>query len=382
MNKFVWFCVATFASFLGTSSISFFSVVLLDLGISLQESARILGAPFVPVVVCILLSGELVRRFGALRLAVFGQVLTCLAYWSFIFTMERADLAVISRFIAGMGFGVFFPAALVYARSLVDGKNSAFLFGIYSTMIPLPNLIGPGMAEAIYRSGGYQAMIIVCGVPIVFGLAVSLVLPNDVVAAAPAKPKPFLEVALNKASVVPNAAIVIVGLLWGFMLSFMALFLSKRGIESTIFFSSATLALVVSRFTVMAWVGGLERSLVCGFGLLLMSLGYVCLVAIEVSSYSVLWAASIFGLGYSFVFPVLSLWATDGFPVAERARPMAVFSALFQAGIFALPLLVAVGADLSIDACLYALSVASVIVGCLLFAHGLHRQFMAFCRKL
>jgi MFS family permease len=98
--------------------------------------------------------------------------------------------------------------------------------------------------------------------------------------------------------------------------------------------------MVLSRFTVMAWLGKRPRHLTAGGGLLLMGLGYAVLPLSSSSAVLVATAAVIFGLGYSTVFPVLSLWATDQFEAAERGRAMAVFTAFFQGSIFVVPLVV------------------------------------------
>jgi MFS family permease len=338
-RRFYLFCAVTFLSFLGTSSISYFSVIFAAYGMTVDEIGRIFSAALVPVVLGILFCGALLGRFTSLQLAFAGQVLTLVGYASFMVTISHPNGALLSRFLVGAGFGLFFPAALIYARTLVSGPNTVFLFGIYSTMIPLPNFLGPGLAEVIYVNWGVTPLLWSFAAPIAVALLLTLLLPK------PNRPVPsngllsYAAIIRTKSAFLPNAAIVIVGLLWGFMLSFMALYLSAQKVPATVFFSAATLSMVVSRFTVMAWLGKKPRELTAGSGLILMGLGYAMLPICGSHVALVGISAIIFGLGYSTVFPVLSLWATDQFELSQRGRAMAVFTGFFQAAIFLVPLI-------------------------------------------
>jgi len=373
---FIAFSVATFISFVGTSSISYFSVMLADSGMSKATIGWVLSSALLSTVPGILLCGGLLSRFSALQLAVMGQGISLLAYASFIVTFSHPLLAALSRFMVGAGFGLFFPAALLYARTLISGPNAVFLFGLYSTMIPLPNLIGPGLAEAIYQRAGIQPVLWTFTACVAVGWGLSLLLPAMPKSERVAAPLSYWRILFNKQALLPHLAIVTVGLLWGFMLSFIALYLHATGISATIFFSTATLAMVASRFTIMAWLGRHSRYLVSGLGLLLMSGGYIILPWAPDEVAVVFSAALIFGLGYSFAFPVLSLWATDHYPQAQRGRPMAIFTALFQGGIFAIPLLAGVFSEaLSLDVILHLLAVVSGVLALLVFVRGvMHRN--------
>lgn len=368
-SGFVLFCIATFLSFLGTSSISYFSVVFSQFGMSQSEIGLIFSSALVPAVLGILLCGELLNRFTSLQLVITGEVVTLLSFASFLFTISHPIGAAVSRFLAGAGFGLFFPAALIYARSLISGPNAVFLFGIYSTMIPLPNLIGPGLAELIFASAGATAMICAFVAPISTGLVISLCLPKPGPQRRVADQPGYWQIISDRSAILPNSAIAMVGLMWGFMLSFMALYLHRAHVPATTFFSSATGAMVVSRFTVMAWLGRWPRHLVAGLGLILMACGYAALALASPGVGIVVGSALVFGLGYSTAFPVLSLWATDGYPAAQRGRPMAVFTASFQASIFVVPFIVGlVGGLIGIGGALLSLAAASGVFGLWLVA--------------
>ena len=155
------------------------------------------------------------------------------------------------------------------------------------------------------------------------------------------------------------------------MLSFLALVLAERGVPVGLFFVAATGTMVVSRFTVMAWLGAKPRHAVAGAGLCLMGAGYALLWALPAGSATTLFAAVVFGLGYSTAFPVLSLWATDHHAPERRGRPMAVFTTVFQAGIFLVPLLAGrVGALLGLGEVLIGLAGVALVAGLFVLAAG------------
>jgi len=334
---FYLFCATTFLSFLGTSSISYFSVVFSGYGMSVAEIGNIYSSALLPVVVGILFCGSLLARFSPFQIALVGQAITLAAYASFFRTISDPSGALMSRFLVGAGFGLFFPAALIYARTLISGPNTVFLFGIYSTMIPLPNFFGPGLAEIIYLNYGVPALLWAFTIPIGASLLLMWFLPRSDAPSRSIELFSYLTILRAKSILLPNLAIAVVGLMWGFMLSFMALYLSTIKVPTSVFFSGATLSMVVSRFTIMAWLGRKPRQLTAGIGLVLMGLGYAILPLCGSNQLAVGTSALVFGLGYSTVFPVLSLWATDQFELAQRGRAMAVFTAFFQGAIFVVP---------------------------------------------
>jgi hypothetical protein len=160
----------------------------------------------------------------------------------------------------------------------------------------------------------------------------------------------------------PNLSILAVGLVWGFVISFMALLLHRRAIPTPFFFSTTTATLIASRFTLLRYLSARPRQLVVALGLGLMGLAYLMIFP---TNDRVVVAAGgvVFGLGYSMAFPILSVWVSDQFRAEERGKPVALFSALFHAGIFLLPLVVGVLSPfLSLDAVLVILAVLGLLV--------------------
>src|SRR5262249_5107671 len=153
--------------------------------------------------------------------------------------------AAASRFLVGAGFGLFFPGGLVYVRSLIPGPNPVFMLGIYTTMITLPNFFGPGIAEIIYRTSCVRPLLLAFTLPHILSPLLMRFLPHSTKPIRSSKLLGYVAILRTKSILVPNSAITIVGLLWGFMLSFMALYLETVNVLATVFLSGATLSMLV-----------------------------------------------------------------------------------------------------------------------------------------
>jgi len=341
-RAFYVFCGLAFLSFLTTSTLTYLSVMLASVGMAPTDIGAVLGSPLIPTVAGVLFAGKLIHRYGALPVAIAGQVLTLLSFLGMGLVLADPLGAMIARFMVGLGAGLVFPAMLIYARGLLSGPNTVYWFGIFTSMVPLPNFIGPPLAEWYFTHHGSQWFFPVFALP----LLVSIVMMKFVEADIPAPQTGatstgYMRLLTKKSLWLPYAAIITVGQLWGFMLSFMALLLQGHAIPVGFFFTSATLAMLLSRFTIMRWLGRKPAHWVVAGGLISMSAGYLALSSLALSGPIVAMAGVVFGIGYSTAFPVLSLWVADQFPLAERGQPMALFTAVFQASIFGLPYLVA-----------------------------------------
>lgn len=339
-RAFIIFSTATFLTFMAISSIAYFSVIFSEAGLSKQEIGWVLSAALVPTVVGVLICGELTSKFSALELAVAGQIIIGLAYASFLFTTHHVWMAATSRALVGFGYGLFFTAGLIYARSLITGNNAVFWFGIYTTMMPLPNLVGPGLAELLYHRAGITVVLAIFTGLAIVGIGMTRTLPAMPRQTVLEKHVGYRQILKSKETALAFFAIVVAGLMWGFSLSFVSLLLHESGVPTTTFFTATTLTMVLSRFTAMAWFGKKSKYLVIALGMLLMAIGYASLALFNTHSLLVILAGCFFGFGYSMSFPVLSLWATEPYPLAQRGRPMATITSFFQAGSFVVPMLV------------------------------------------
>jgi MFS family permease len=335
------FTAATFLAFLTSSTLSYLAVILTSEGMTTDDVGMVLSSPLIPITLAILFSGGIIDRYGAYRTALIGLIVFLASFLSLQFAMRSAVAATLARGAIGVGFGLFFPAAMVHARSFLQGPRTAYLFGIFSSMVPMPQVIGPGLAEWYFQHFGPSYLFFVFSTPMIIGIAVCVFYCGD---RAPSGTKNipgpgYLRLLASPAVLVPNLTIFIVGLVWGFSVSFMALLLHESGVPNAYFFSSCTIALLVCRFTILAKLSLWPKPIAAASGLLLMGCAYLFAGGALGDELAVVVIGAVFGAGYSMAFPILGTWVSDQFRAEQRGKPMALFSAVFHGGMYIVPII-------------------------------------------
>ena len=372
-RDFWLFCVATFLGCLTSSTIAYLSVILSSLGVPQAQIGMILSSPLVPVTFAILLSGPLISRFSALGVMLCGQLISLLAFLSLQWDVANPVWAGAGRVLLGLGFGMFFPAALVYAKSKLQGPKTAYLFGIAASMVPLPNIVGPPLAEAYFLAFGIKLFFVVFALPLMASILMLMTLGDEPASnrANASRDLEYWRLLTMRSIGVPLYSVLVVGLAWGFVVSFMSLLLHRRGLNTVYFFSTCTATLFFSRFVILGLLVRTPKEAVVALGLALMAASFFVIGTSGIHPIVVVAAGVAFGLGYSVAFPVLSVWVSDQFRAEQRGKPVALLSALFQFGIYAVPYIVASSAGiLSLDAVMIWLSgVAGSLSVALIIAH-------------
>lgn len=364
------FCAAVFLAFLTNSTTAYFSVILSAAGMSERVIGEILSSPLLPVPVAILISGPLIERYSARNVVIAGQSISLASFIGLQLALPSPGWVALCRMTLGLGFGIFFPAGMVYAKSKLRGPSTPYFFGIYAAMVTLPVVAAPSIAEWYLRRYGLHYLFWAMAVPLLLALPLMAIACTAETRARtrgrdpPPPAEGYLALLTRKSLLVPNLSIVVVGLMWGFAVSFMALFLFRSGLPAATFFSSCTTTLILSRVLVLRFLAHRSREAVVAGGMAGMAAAYGMLSAWPVNPLIVVIGGIVFGLGYSFTFPVLSVWVSDQFPPEARGRPVALFGALFHLGIFAVPVVVGhASAVVSLRAVLATLGAVALTFG-------------------
>jgi len=335
-------CVATFLTFLTGSQGALLAVVLERKGIGRAEIPLVLSANGVTAVGALAVAGYVVPRLGVLTTVRAGTFLMFIAYLSLEATAEGFWTSMASRLVQGVGFGLFMPAAMIYARATLALKGSAYLFGIYAAMITLPNLVGPALAEFYLGYFGLFGFFIFGAMPAAVAVLVTILLrPSEHEARVAAQPK-LRGVLFDGANALALMAIFVVGILYGFVGAYMAPFLMSEGIAIASFFAAFTISFFVARFWLLRFVEGVRRSMLISGGLALMAIGYLGVANVK-DAVAVVTAGIFVGLGYSVAYPNLSLWILDRYEASQRGMPASVFNAAYFLGFYISPLIVGWG---------------------------------------
>lgn len=338
-REFWIFTLATFLAFFTNTQAAYLSVLLQRAGLSTHDIGIVLAAYGAGVLVFSFLSGAIANKLGVLLSVRVGLTAIALGYASHEITFGNETGMIVSRFVQGAGFGIFLAPAMSYAKSRLGKQKFIYLFGVYASMVPLPQAFGPALAELYATLYGTNGLFTVGSIPIVLALLLTIPLRSLALLSGAAAPLSFLQVARSPAIRIPLFAIAVVGVMFGFITSFMALVLTQKAIPIAAFFSTFSIAMFASRFLLLRRIDRYSRQFVVASGLLLMGLSYSG-VAIADGSVIAIAAGILFGLGYSVAYPLLSTWATEGFDAAARTTPLAVFNTVFNAGILLTPYLV------------------------------------------
>lgn len=338
-SDFWLFAAATFSLFTTNSMLALLSVVFKSKGMAPEHIGIVLSAPALPILATMLLAGPVISRFGTLQVARAGTAIILAAYLSFTFTIDSFMGAVASRVAHGIGYALFMPAAMIYADGKLTAHRKIYYFGIYSSMFPLPNVIGPPLAEAYLRSFGTDRFFWYTALPALLGTV--LVYAIKPAARAPVQRTSLLEYAdllRQRGLWIPYGSVFCVGMFFGFVVSFMALLLQNRHTPVSYFFATFTVCLFASRFLLLRYLQQLSRAALFTGGLALLSSSYL-LLGLAAQPLAAVLAGILFGLGYSVAYPTLSVWVAQQFAPEKQGMPLTLFNALFTLGIFLLPLL-------------------------------------------
>jgi len=332
------FAAATFAVFTTNSMLALLSVVLKKQGLPADLIGVVLAAPAPSILITMLLAGPIITRFGALQIARAGALIMLMSYLSFELTVDSFYGAMGSRVCHGIGYALFMPAAMIYADSNLTGEHKVYYFGIYASMFPLPNVIGPPLAEAYLRYVGVERLFLFTALPSLLGaILVFSLTPTVKTAVAHAALGDYLHLLRQRSLWSPYAGIFVVGAFYGFAISFMALLLDARHIPVSYFFVTFTVCLFSSRFLLLRYIQRLPKVFVLAAGLAFLSCAYLVL-ALNAAPGATIVAGVVFGLGYSVAYPTLSVWVTQQFPSDKQGMPLTLYNAIFTLGIFMLPL--------------------------------------------
>jgi len=329
---------ATFLVFLSHSTITFLAVILRDSGIGEAGIGVVISAPLVPVLVGMFLSGYLMERFGPLRVVRAGFVMILIAHLSLEATITSFKGVYLSRAFHGLGYGIFMPASMTYVKGKLRPERMVHPFGIYASMILMPNIMGPWLMENLYASIGLRGLFIFTAVPSLLGNLLAQVPGAGAIPEARKENVSYGQL-LRLPIIRPLLlAIFAVGMVYGIVPTMMALYLKMNSIAMVYYFTPFTVALFTGRFVVIRLLERFGRKNLVTAGFLLIGISHLWLVSFHTPSAAIL-AGIIIGLGYSLEYPSLSVWISGRFDPTERGKPVALLNMFFHTGIFITPLI-------------------------------------------
>jgi len=290
-----------------------------------------------------LVCGMFIAKRGALIGVLLGCSLAILGHLALDVFAEFEASMYAARIVHGIAMGFFLPAVITFSKSMLTGKNETANFGVFTSMIPGANLIGPTLGEQYLIEFGNENYFFVTAIP----GAISLILfaflfvryskeetKHDVVHG-------YWQVVKEREITVPIIGIVFPGLLWGFVLTYVSLSLNTAGLSIGVFFVSLTTFLFIGRFLVLRIIGGMKREFVVLVSTVVMSLALV-LVSVYSTNTVAAVSGALFGVSYSISYPVFSMWVANSISPNLKPQAVALTNTLFNTYLYSAPLLCAI----------------------------------------
>lgn len=228
-STFVLLCVSTFLLFTTGSTLAVLSLVLEKSGHSPRAIGIVLASPMVLVILAILMTGKILRLLDPLWVAWAGQLVMLLSFAGFEWCISSIVGASICRAVFGLGFGVYLAASTFVARDMLTGPRTIYLFGLFSSMITLPNVIGPALAECVLDHVGLKGYFLWLSVPALLAvLILSRLCLTSRIARSAVVPPPVSYFSFFSSGAFRQASVtnLIVGACWGMAFGYGAMHLA------------------------------------------------------------------------------------------------------------------------------------------------------------
>jgi MFS family permease len=322
--------VGTFLCFSATSQLSYLAVILKQAGIADPGIGVISAAWSVAAIVGPVLSRGLIDRYGAVRTIIFGWFLILVSFAALQASYAAVVPATVCRAVAGLGFGIFIPAGIVAVNARVVLPAQVYYLGVFSSMMYIPNLFGPVVAEGFIDHLGPNGFFLAMSLPILAGICVvtSFVRTQSAVQHHPDSAS-YLVLLRQPILVIICTAIFTSGLLWAFVSTFLALWMRQSELDVGLFFTPFAATMIVSRFGLLRFASARSKQAVLAAALALMGAAHVVL-ATGIGSTSAIAAGVLFALGYSALFPTAIVWANSKIVSDLQSRMAALLNVVFN----------------------------------------------------
>lgn len=317
------------------------------------------------------LAGRVMDGSGRRVVILAGGVLHLIACALFLTVSSIGPWLIVVRVIQGFAQGALFSSLFTFAADIVPASRRTEGLGLFGVFGMLPFSLGGLLGDFVLARGTYHDLFLVSAFIALAALLASIPLrePERPRAAAGAGAG-FLG-ALRQRDLLPIWVVgSLVGVAGAGVYTFVKMLVEQEHVGTVgLFFTAYALSAIVLR-VFFGWVPdrfGIKRTLlpaVVAYGVAL------AILALAHDTTTMMIAGILAGFGHGFSFPILSALVITRAHPADRGSAMALFTAIFDAGILiGSPMLGAV-AHLTDLRTMFALAAIVPIAGALAFYMG------------
>ena len=339
LGSFLVLMIATLLVFAMTTSQSMLPVVLGARGFSESVIGYAMSITVVPVLLFGLVCGLFISKHGPLNGIMIGCLLAVCAHISFDLLPQSESSLFFSRFLHGTAMGFILPSIITMAKAMLIGPKQTINFGIFTSAIPGANIIGPPLGDFYFQTFGTERYFIFTAIPGVISIILfwylhhkysGVEIKHNVVFG-------YLKILKHREIFIPLYGMIFPALLWGYILSYVTLALTTKGMIIGAFFAATTMALICGRFIMVKVVSSMAKDHAVLGAILAMSTS-LFLIASFNSIWVTIFAGALFGLSYSIVYPILSMWIANDVSVAHKPQAIALTNTMFNTFMYLAPL--------------------------------------------
>ena len=339
LGPFLVLMVATLLVFSMTTSQSMLPVVLGARGFSESVIGYAMSITVVPVLLFGLVCGVFISKRGPLNGIMIGCLLAVCAHVSFDLLPQSESSLFISRFLHGTAMGFILPAIITMAKAMLTGPRQTINFGIFTSAIPGANIIGPPLGDFYFQTFGTEGYFIATAIPGVISIVLfwylhrkysKVEMKHNVVFG-------YFKILKRREIFIPLYGMIFPALLWGYILSYVTLALTTKGMIIGVFFAATTVALIAGRFVMVRVVSSMAKDHAVLGAILAMSTSLVLIAGFDSIGITVV-SGALFGLSYSIVYPILSMWIANDVSVEFKPQAIALTNTMFNTFMYVAPL--------------------------------------------
>lgn len=313
------------------------------------------------------LAGRIMDASGRRVVILAGGVVHLLACCLYLTVDSIGVWLVVVRALQGFAIGALFSSLFTFAADIVPASRRTEGIGVFGVSGMLPISLGGLLGDAVLARGSYRELFAVSAVIALLALLASLPLKE------PERPRGAAGVgffgALRQRDLVP---IWVLGSMFAMGLAgaytFVKMFVEQESVGSVgLFFSTYAAAAIVLRVG-FGWLPDRVGAKVALYPAIVSIAISLAILVIAEGSLALAIAGVFAGLGHGFAFPILSALVVTRAHPSDRGSAVALFTAIFDAGILVGGPLLGVVARLHDLRTMFAVASLLPIAGLLVFA--------------
>jgi MFS family permease len=271
------------------------------------------------------IAAVLIRPFCGFGLDYFGRkaifIASLLVYGlifnAYVFTATVSVILLI-RFAHGFTWGLTTTSNTTIAGDIIPAEKRGEGFGLFGVSTTAGMALGPPIGTFILQNSGYNAMFIAGSIISIISMILASWIRYPVYQPLPRNRQFKWKNLLETGTVIPSFNLMIIGLSYGGLISFIALYGKETGIQNPSgFFLVFALGIISSRFSAGKAVDRNGPRIVIMLCLSLLILGYPLLALLK-NAWGYYSAALILGFGNGVVWPTFQAMVNNIVPSNRR----------------------------------------------------------------